>query len=185
MRGRSLQIISLVAVCLLPQAVGADQNSPLLPPLFEKLGAETDTAKSLQIERQIWRIWGLTKNARAGAPFSEGVILMTRGALADARSRFDNVIANAPEFAEGWNKRATVAYMQGDFTASVRDIQQTLALEPRHFGALSGLSLIYEINGQHALALDVLIQAKEIYPAMPGIDERLLTLREAIKAKRT
>jgi tetratricopeptide (TPR) repeat protein len=110
---------------------------------------------------------------------------MAKGALPDARSSFDQVIAIAPDFAEGWNKRATVAYMQGDFDSSVHDIQKTLALEPRHFGALSGLALIYENLGKEETALDILLQVKEIYPGMPGLDQRMLDLRDLIKAKRT
>ncbi len=178
--------LSVVYGLALPSApTQADQDSPRLPSLFEKLGVETDPVRSIEIERRIWRIWGLSKNQKISGPFAEGVLFMSQGDLDTARQRFNRVVSVAPDFAEGWNKRATVAYLQGDFQASIIDIKRTLDLEPRHFGALSGLSLIYEALGEEVLALDVLVQVKEIYPAMIGIDDRLQRLRDAIAAKRT
>lgn len=185
MKSLLLRTLVALAAVLIAVPAWADQKSPMLPPLFEELRAEMDSQRSIQIERRIWRIWGLTKNARISGPFAEGILSMSRGDLALARARFDQVVSTAPDFAEGWNKRATVAYLQGDYQASIIDIQKTVELEPRHFGALSGLSLIYESMGEEALALDVLIQVKEIYPAMVGIDSRLDRLREAVASKRT
>lgn len=184
MRFLSLTLVFIFAIGMAMPAI-ADQTSTRLDGLFESL-RETEVASEAEpIAREIWRVWGLPKNNKASIPLVQGVVYMSNGELPDARSKFDQVIAIDPEFAEGWNKRATVAFMQGDFDASVKDIQKTLALEPRHFGALSGLALIYENLGKQETALDILLQVKEIYPGMPGIDERMLGLRDAIKAKRT
>lgn len=166
-------------------SASADQNSVRLDDLFEILSETTDASEAVPIAREIWRVWGLPKNTKASVPLVQGVVHMSNGDWLDARSKFDQVIAIDPDFAEGWNKRATVAYMQGDFDTSVHDIQKTLTLEPRHFGALSGLALIYENLGKQETALDILLQVKEIYPGMPGLDDRMLKLRDAIKAKRT
>ena len=163
----------------------ADQTNARLDQLFDSLSETEVAAEATPIAREIWRVWGLPRDSKASVPLAQGVIHMSNGEFSDARSKFDQVIAIAPDFAEGWNKRATVAYMQGDFDTSVHDIQKTLALEPRHFGALSGLALIYENLGKHETALDIMLQVKEIYPGMPGIDNRMLDLRNAIKAKRT
>lgn len=179
------KLMCVLVVIGCTSATQADQNSARLDDLFDQLSKIQESAEARPIEREIWRIWGLPGDAKASVPLAQGILNMTYGELPEARNRFDQVVAIAPDFAEGWNKRATVAYMQGDFETSVRDIQRTLALEPRHFGALSGLALIYENLGRHETALDVILQVKEIYPSMPGIDERMTRLRKAIKDKRT
>ncbi|MBO6521172.1 MAG: hypothetical protein JJ900_09640 [Rhodospirillales bacterium] len=175
----------LFAFLVVPAAAGADQNSPLLPPLFDELSKATSPEQAADTEREIWKIWSLPDNRKASVPFAQGVVSMNAGQLKQALAYFSRAVREAPEFAEGWNKRATVAFYLGDYETSVHDIQKTLSLEPRHFGALSGLALIYEQEGLEAQALDVLIQVKEIHPAMRGIDERMESLREAIDAKKT
>jgi len=180
------KVISLVLFFLLAtNAACADQNSPRLPALFDELQRATDPLSAVETERDIWRIWSLPDRREVSVPFAQGVLSMNEGKLKQAMALFSNVVKTAPDFAEGWNKRATVAYYLGDLDTSVHDIQKTLALEPRHFGAMSGLALIYEATGLHERALDVLIQVKEIYPAMAGIDERMRMLRDAIQAKKT
>ncbi len=182
---RIVFLFGLVFVFGFSAPAWADQTNARLDELFDILSETTDASEAAPIAREIWRVWGLPKNSKASVPLVQGVVHMAKGALPDARSSFDQVIAIDPDFAEGWNKRATVAYMQGDFDNSVHDIQKTLALEPRHFGALSGLALIYENLGKEETALDILLQVKEIYPGMPGLDQRMLGLRDLIKAKRT
>ncbi|MGJ3258444.1 MAG: tetratricopeptide repeat protein [Rhodospirillales bacterium] len=170
-------------ICSAPAA--ADQDSMLLPSLFDKLQTARSPSEAAEAERRIWKIWSLPDNREASAPFAQGVISMNSGRLKQALAYFTRVTDIAPEFAEGWNKRATVAYYMGDYETSVHDIQKTLALEPRHFGALSGLAMIYEAEGLEAQALDVLIQVKEIHPTMPGLDEQMEALRRAIEANKT
>ena len=72
-----------------------------------------------------------------------GIEEMGSGRLRESIATFARIVGLAPEFAEGWNKRATAYYLAGELDASIRDVERTLALEPRHFGALSGLGLIY------------------------------------------
>jgi tetratricopeptide (TPR) repeat protein len=162
----------------------ADQTSPMLDELFSQLKREASPEEVAQIEQKIWKVWGFAENTKAHAPFAKGVVSMSAGSLRDAYGYFRDVTSIAPEFAEGWNKLATVEFYLGEYEASVRNIQRTLVLEPRHFGALSGLALIYEATGQPAQALDVLNQVKEIYPSMPGIDTRMQMLQDAIAAKK-
>lgn len=182
---RKFNTLICVVVALSISGAAADQTSARLDELFADLKNIHVTAEAEPIEREIWRIWALPGNATASVPMAQGVLNMKYGELPEARIKFDRVIAIDPDFAEGWNKRATVAYLQGDIETSVRDIKRTLVLEPRHFGALSGLALIYERLGKHEIALDVLLQVKEIYPGMAGIDDRMSALRKSIKDKRT
>ena len=87
------------------------------------------------------------------------------------------MIEAIPQFAEGWNRRATAYFMVGDFEASLRDIQQTLALEPRHFGALSGLSMILENTLQYDKAIQAEKLLLELMPENVLIKERIQLLR--------
>ena len=165
--------------------VYADQTSGRLDGLFDRLQRADNHAQASNIEHQIWTIWGLPQDRKASVPFAQGVIAMKHGDLETARSYFDDVVRIAPQFAEGWNKRATVAYALGDLDASVLDIQKTIALEPRHFGAMAGLALIQKAYGLHESALDILNKIKEIHPHMPGIDDWMQNTREQIANKRT
>ncbi|MEX2311778.1 MAG: tetratricopeptide repeat protein [Rhodospirillales bacterium] len=177
-------LILLTGLLVTGVPVWADQNSPMLDDLFRQLKTETNPEDATVIEQKIWKIWSYTDNIRAHTPFARGVVSMRAGAYDDAYRYFRDVTAIAPGFAEGWNKLATVNYSLGAYDASVRDIRRTLALEPRHFGALSGLALIYEATDLLPQALDVLNQVKEIYPSMPGIDQRMQTLQDAIAAQK-
>ena len=94
-------------------------------------------------------------------------------------------MALEPDFAEAWNKRATVHYLMGDYVASVHDIQQTLALERRHFGALSGLGMIYEAIGRPSAALRSFEAALAINPHLDATRQRIEELRRELEGSRT
>lgn len=180
---RILLMVLCIGIWAVPSA--ADQTSGRLTDLFDRLQSATDHAQASDIEHQIWTIWGLPQDREASVPFAQGVIAMKHGDLEGARRYFDEVVRIAPEFAEGWNKRATVAYALGDLDGSVLDIQKTITLEPRHFGAMAGLALIHTAYGREESALDILNKIKEIHPRMPNIDEWMRTLRESIANKKT
>ena len=115
---------------------------------------------------------------------AQGVIAMQRGALDRALDRFDEITRRAPDFAEGWNKRATVLYVMGRHRESVADVQQVLNLEPRHYGALSGLGLILVALGREEDALKWLRRALELNPYLDGIRVLADDLGERLKGKR-
>ncbi|MCE2392509.1 MAG: tetratricopeptide repeat protein [Proteobacteria bacterium] len=102
---------------------------------------------------------------------NRGIEAMGSGNHSEALEAFDSIVRAAPGFAEGWNKRATLYWLLGEHEASVRDIERTLALEPRHFGALSGLAMIRQEQGQVFDALDALERIARIHPHMPQLDE--------------
>jgi tetratricopeptide (TPR) repeat protein len=148
-----------------------------LDQMFEALKVAPDDASARAVEAQIWQVW-----MQAGSPAVQ--LLMRRGlrhletrSLPDAVEDFDSVIALAPEMAEGWNKRATAYYLMGEYQNAVKDIQETLAREPRHFGALAGLSHIQEALGDHTGALRAYERALAIHPRMAGSEARLKELR--------
>ena len=112
----------------------------------------------------IWDIWSIAENVEAQKIFDEGNKMMDRGSLEEAIALFTQVIDLKPDFAEGWNKRATVHFMMGNFDQSMQDIIKTLELEPRHFGALDGMGLIFIHQGQFQQAIDVYDKMLEIFP---------------------
>jgi Flp pilus assembly protein TadD len=91
---------------------------------------------------------------------------------------FSQIVANFPDFAEGWNKRATLYYLVGNTDASIEDIKKTLELEPRHFGALSGLGLVYLQQGKLALAEEAFQQLITVHPNSPSAQENLRLVKE-------
>jgi tetratricopeptide (TPR) repeat protein len=100
-----------------------------------------------------------------------------------ARSHLDRVTELEPDFAEGWNKRATILFMQGDYAASIEDIRRVLQLEPRHFGALSGLGLILERLGLKEQALEAFRRALEVHPQMLAIQLRVAELARELEGQ--
>lgn len=169
---------ALFAICF-AGPVRADQTDARLEPLFVELKTATSITDARYIEREIWEIWSTHgADAEIDLRFQRGVLLMNAGRLEEAIRIFSTIIEIDPEFAEAWNKRATLLYFTGDFAGSVRDIERTLALEPRHFGALSGLGLIYQQIDSADGAIKAFAAALEINPHMPWIAERLDALEE-------
>lgn len=156
----------------------ADQNDQRLDPLFEKLKAAPDIDAAKEIEFHIWDIWSKANTAGGGVLFRQGVQYMNHGEHEKALVNFNALVEIEPEFAEGWNKRATLHYLMGNYDGSVADIQRTLALEERHFGALSGLGLIYDALDQKEAALKAFRAALEINPKMESIRRRAEELIE-------
>ena len=154
---------SLCCFVLIPNALRADQTDPRLDNLFAAMADATNEHQSVQAEQQIWEIWLQHGDAEIQERFDKGVAAMDRDP-ALALALLTNLTIDVPEFAEVWNKRATLFYILGDYDASLADIDETLALEPRHFGALSGLGLVYMAKGEHARALAAFEAVLEIQP---------------------
>ncbi len=108
---------------------------------------------------------------------------MTDGRNEEALAAFTKATDTQRDFAEAWNKRATANYLLGRYEASVLDIQKTLELEPRHFGALSGLGLINLALGREREALKAFEAARQIHPFLPGSETHIRELREKIRGR--
>lgn len=169
------------ALCMIAPPMAADQNDPVLDELFQALKTAPDIERGRSITREIWNIWHDVDDADVAALLSTGVALMTAGYHGRALEVFTRVVDRAPEFAEGWNKRATVLYMLDRNEESLSDIRHTLELEPRHFGALSGLGLIYLETGQYRAALVAFSNARRLNPFMPGVDENIETTQRLLR----
>jgi len=179
----SLFVLSLFLGSAAPADAGQDDQR--LDVLFKRLQNTSDQNEARSIETTIWQIWIEAKTDNLNQLMRTGIAAMNAGRLSDALRVFDKLVEVAPTFAEGWNKRATVYYLMKSFDASVNDIAQTLKLEPRHFGALSGLGLINQAIGRTAAAIKAYEQALEVNPHLLGLREKVKVMKEALKGEET
>ncbi len=176
--------LDLALVAVVPVVLMAAQRrpGPELDALFARLRASDGTASAHALIERIWARWMAHDDPDIRAWMEQGIEAMEERRFDEARQAFDAVIERDPAYAEGWNKRATVHYLTGFFAGSVRDIKQTLALEPRHFGALSGLGTIHLIIANDRGALDAFEAVLAINPHLEGIRRQVESLRKNLSA---
>jgi tetratricopeptide (TPR) repeat protein len=175
-----------LALCLLLPAVppaSADQTDPRLIPLFDILKTTRNPIQAQIAEHEIWSLWMTSKEETVNLLMIRGVDALSADDLKTAFKVFTEMVEIAPDFAEGWNKRATVLYMLGAYPESIADIDRTLELEPRHFGALSGLGLCNAELEHDEAALDAFERALSVNPHMDGARANAEALRRKIEDK--
>ena len=155
---------TLIVLLLFAFSIKADQNDARLENLFEILSKTESNIQINEVTSSIWDIWHETNDPSIEEDFYRGLESMRAGDLIMSVAFFTRVIDKNPNFAEGWNKRATVYYMLGKFDASMMDIYETLKLEPRHFGAMDGMGLIFIHLEQFDQAIDIYDQMLKIFP---------------------
>ncbi|MCH2171414.1 hypothetical protein MK489_11570 [Myxococcota bacterium] len=168
-------ILTLAGTWLAASISHGDQNDPRLDSLFESL--RDRGGHVLAVEREIWEIWSLSGDPQIDRHMELGTLAIRDGLYGEALHHFDAVTENKPGFAEGWNKRATVYWLVGAHEQSRVDVDRTLSLEPRHFGALSGLALIHHAQQRPGEALRALERCEAVHPHMPGLKGRIEELR--------
>ena len=146
--------------------------------LFDKL-LTADQAASERIEQDIWREWSKSGSAAMDLLLLRGRDALAIGDTGQAIEHLTALIDHAPDFAEGWNARATAYFQAGEYGPSIDDIAHVLTLNPRHFGALSGLGMIFEELGKPEKALEVYRAALAIHPHLGGVLESVERLEAA------
>jgi tetratricopeptide (TPR) repeat protein len=124
-------------------------------------------------EAMLWGIWCRSGSSEADRIFRAGVDAMQNRKLEEAEDLFSRVIELLPEFAEGWNKRATVRFMRANFIGSIADCQETLKRNPNHFGALSGQGLCHMSLHELREAAICFRRALEIHPHLDAVRHNL------------
>ncbi|MCV2874951.1 hypothetical protein OE810_01650 [Rhodobacteraceae bacterium XHP0102] len=184
----------LIAVFLANTAVSAVAHAQTVPPIQQddarseaQLNALLEELKApvlpdwQRVEAEILNLW-----SRSGSPAMD--LLLRRGRQAMARDDYQAALAHltaltdhAPEFAEGWNARATLFFEMGDYGPSLDDIARTLALNPNHFGALTGLGMIMEEVKAYSHALDAFRAARAIHPHRPDLEQAVERLERQLE----
>ena len=154
--------------------------------LFNQLKNNSNTSMAFEIEKKIWKIWSIhPSNDRRGYRLSEllaqGSFLIAEKELNKAYEIFSQIILVDPNWAEAWNKRATVLYMLGRYQESQEDIDEVLKLEKRHFGALSGQGLVQTELKNYDKAINSYKEVQKIYPSMQAPKLMIPKLKELIK----
>jgi tetratricopeptide (TPR) repeat protein len=132
--------------------------------LFTELKSAPDAQTAHRISQRIWAYWTIPSDPILAGRMDEVFNARHAGDIDEAVLLLDRLVEDYPDYAEGWNQRATMHYLLEDFEASLADCAKALALEPRHFGALSGRALIYLQQGRRGLALKDMAAALSLHP---------------------
>ena len=162
----------------LSSSILADQKDSRLNKLFEKLYLSSSNLESSIIISDIWEIWSIIENPNVQQLYNKAKLQMDNGEFQSAIQLFTKVININPEFAEAWNKRATIYFLMGEFDKSISDIEKTLILEPRHFGALDGLAEIYLLKKDLIKAAATYEKILKIIPSSKKSKDRLEKINE-------
>ena len=152
----------------------AEMRADQLDTLFARL--RQPGIESSEVERQIWQLWGASDSPTATILLEQSTRAIDDGAPAEALAMLDRLIGAYPDFAEAWNKRATLYFMMKRYDASLADIAHTLDLEPRHFGALAGKGMILMRQKDYAGARAAYEEALAVNPNLEQVKEALKEL---------
>jgi Tfp pilus assembly protein PilF len=132
-----------------------------------------DAEAAARAASALWQMWHVSGSPEIDKQLQRGIEAMERGDLLAAEALFTDIIRRAPDFAEGWNKRATARYLSGNPTAAVADCEETLKRKPHHFGALSGQGLCHMALGEHHQAADLFRRTLAVYPHLDAARRNL------------
>jgi tetratricopeptide (TPR) repeat protein len=167
---RAVLVLLMLAVATPAPAADYVDNAAL-DELFNELKTAASADEARDVVAQIWDIWFHPAVPDLADRMKKAAEASGKGDVAEAITILNGIVAAYPDYSEGWNQRATLYYEIGNLDASLADIEKVLALEPRHFGALSGRVLIYLRQGKRAEALKDMIAALAINPYL---DEKKL-----------
>jgi tetratricopeptide (TPR) repeat protein len=142
---------------------------------------DTDPDVRVHAEVAVWVLWARSGDPEIDQLLNSGIQRMEEGQMGQAVEAFTRVTERRPDFAEGWNKRATAYYLMGDFDQSLRDCDEVIKRNPQHFGALSGYGMIYLRLGDLENALGYFERALEINPNLKGVEESIRLIRYKLR----
>ena len=181
MKKLSLCVFLVLLICGNTVADSKDRDIKLKQ-LFEQLKKSNNASIAFEIEMKIWNIWSThPTKGKLTQSLAKGSDLMSKGELETAYKIFSTIIISSPDWAEGWNKRATVLYLMDRYQDSLNDIDEVLKLESRHFGALSGQGLVQTKLKNYEKAIESYQTVQKIYPSIRAAKIMIPQLRKLIK----
>ena len=145
---------------------------------------DPDEAVRASAEQALWIVWSRSGNAQVDKLFAQGLEEMNGGRFDDGIATFTRVIQLAPEFAEGWNKRATLYFITGDYRKSLADCDQVMKRNPAHFGALAGYGQIFLRLDEPERALEYFKRALAVNPNMESVEAAVQVLERALAQRK-
>jgi tetratricopeptide (TPR) repeat protein len=173
----------LKLVVAIGTAVPPPRGPAALDGLFEELRQPRPRRPPHEIENEIWAAWSRHRDPAMTRRLEQATRAIANADYVRARVLLDPLIDDFPDWAEAWNKRATVFYLQGRDTESFADIRRALALEPRHFGAICGFAQICLRRGERTAALTAFEVALGIHPHLYGVHGVVEDLLETMDMK--
>jgi len=153
-------------------------------PLLVKLLTDEHPIVRAVAEQSVWRVWSRSGDAETDMMLAAGVEEMEIGLYSEAIHTFSNVIKRSPEFAEGWNKRATALFLAGDLRRSLADCDEVIKRNPQHFGALSGYGQIYFRLEQYEKAIEYFRRALAVNPNLASVELTIRGIEKLLRGKR-
>jgi len=153
-------------------------------PVLIRALADDDPLVRTLAEHSVWRVWSRSGDADADHLLQQGIEQMSQGDGPGAIETFTKVIQRKPDFAEAWNKRATVYFFMGDDEKSLRDCDEVMKRNPEHFGALAGYGQIYLRLDQPERALTYFRRALRINPNLDGVRQIIPELEQLLLERR-
>lgn len=169
--------VMLACLGVAASSASADQTDPRLSDLFSSLVNAPNPGIAQGIQQEIWEIWFEGPDNRSVDALMNARMAAEAGDVEAAGRAFDRLVEDYPGFAEAWNQRAILRYLVGDITGSLSDIDQALALEPRHFGALSGRGQCYLRMENYRAALNSFEEALGINPWIQSTARQIQMLK--------
>jgi tetratricopeptide (TPR) repeat protein len=145
---------------------------------------DPDSTVRSEAHDSLWAIWHRSGDPAIDSLLAQGIALMQAGRLPESVAVFSDVIARAPTFAEGWNKRATAYYLMGELDRSLADCEEVVKRNPVHFGALSGFGLIYLQKEDLPKAAEYFEKALDVDPTLAQVEAVLEQIREVLRQRR-
>lgn len=185
-REQAVQALSAADAAQRAQAVGRLGEVGTMADAKLLVGALRDPDEDVRdnAEQALWRLWSRSGNASIDALYATGVRQMSAGDLQQGIATFSRIIRLKPDFAEGWNKRATLYFLVGDLRKSLADCDQVVKRNPYHFGVLAGYAQIYARMEYYERALEYSRRALEINPNMTGVKRNIELLERLLEQRR-